>query len=298
MRMKEKFSCDEWNVGFVEEAPSEALDMKTDKLTVTWLKHDVRDSCFADPFIHKVSDERVELLAEQMFYKKPDARLSKLTVDRRTHTLIDIRPVLELPSHLSYPFIARAGGETFVMPENIASGKLSLYRFDGEAMVFDRVVADAPLADATIVDHHGKYYLFAGKKGSENSELYMWESTEPFGGYNPADGIPVKSGSKGSRMAGAFVRESGRLYRVAQDCEGGYGLGVMVYEVEEMSTGRYSEKFVKQFRPDDNYYDAGVHTLNFHHGVGVVDGYRFRFDPFAKLIRKWKGISKGFSTTH
>ena len=87
-------------------------------------------------------------------------------------------------------------------------------------------------------------------------------------------------------MAGAFWRQGDRLFRPAQDCSNGYGKGILIYEVTELSPQRYTEQLVYSLYPSDQYYNAGMHTLNFQHSIGVIDGYRIKFNPLMKLAKK------------
>ena len=87
-------------------------------------------------------------------------------------------------------------------------------------------------------------------------------------------------------MAGAFWQHKGRLFRPAQDCNGGYGRGILVYEITDLSANGYKEQLIEFFYPSDPYYNAGIHTLNCHQDIGVIDGYRVKINPLMKLARK------------
>ena len=283
MNLRSKLSLGEWNIGLV---PVHAGSI--DFSSVRWIKHRYRNSCFADPFIYRVGENTIELFVEQIFFWHKNARLAKLTVDRQSGLLLQCTPILQLDTHLSYPFIIRRNGKIYVMPENVASGRLDLYEYDerSEKLRYLHPVIHMPLADATIVEWNNSYYLFATKKGTDNSDLYIWVSEEIFTGYRPICGKPVKSDLTGSRMAGAFWRHKGRLFRPAQDCNGGFGKGILVYEITDLSVHGYKEQLIECFYPSDPYYNAGIHTLNYHQDIGVIDGYRVRVNPLMKLARK------------
>ena len=284
--IKTKISYGKWNVGFID-SPFGILRQHSP--AICWLKHNYSHCGFADPFVYQVNDTVIELFVEQINYYKKNARLARLLVDRKTKILLDVKPILELSSHLSYPFIVRKENAVYVLPENVASGKWNLYRYDlkEDHLDFVKTVCNLPLADATIVEENEKFYLFATKRGSDNSDLYLWQSENMFDGYQPADGVLLKSDYLGSRMAGAFFKWQGRLYRPAQDCKSGYGKGLIIYEVVNLDLKNYQEIEVARFYPHDNYCPDGLHTLNSYAGVTVVDGYKLHYNPIARLIKKY-----------
>lgn len=284
--IKQKLSLGQWNVGLFEfqeghESPLPTTDIK-------WIQHNYHNSCFADPFIYRVNENTVELFVEQIFFWHRNAQLAKLIVDRQSGLLLQCTPLLQLDTHLSYPFIIQQDNRTYVMPENVASGQLNLYEYDHQSdkLHYIQPIINIPLADATIIEHNNLYYLFATKKGTDNSDLYIWVSDNIFSNYQLLSDKPFKSNLKGSRMAGAFWRQGDRLFRPAQDCSNGYGKGILIYEVTELSPQRYTEQLVYSLYSSDQYYNAGMHTLNFQHGIGVIDGYRIKFNPLMKLAKK------------
>ncbi len=80
----------------------------------------------ADPFGHW-RDGRLHVFLETYDYRVRVGRLEVLTYDA-DFTLLEQRPVLSEPWHLSYPFVFEAEGETWMLPEANKSGGLTLYR--------------------------------------------------------------------------------------------------------------------------------------------------------------------------
>ena len=286
MNVKEKISYGEWNIGFID-SPSSIIQQKMP--SICWLKHDYKYCGFADPFIYRVSNSIIELFVEQINYYRKNARLVRLLVDKKTKTLLDVKSILELPSHLSYPFIVRKEKNVYVLPENVASGKWKLYRYceDDESLQYEKTISDLPLADATILKANSGFYLFATKRGADNCDLYLWRAENVFDDYKPVDGVLLKSDYSGSRMAGECFEWQGKLYRPAQDCKSGYGKGLILYEVVNLDLVNYKEVEVARFYPNDKYYPDGLHTLNSYAGVTVVDGYKLHYNPIVRLIKKF-----------
>lgn len=285
MNLLKYFSYGIWNIGFIIESDT----IITGKpLQIEWMKHNYKISGFADPFILQITENTIELFAEQITYYKRNARLVKLIVDKTSKELIELKPILELNTHLSYPFIIKKDDCIYVLPENIMSGRLDLYIYDKtkEILNYKKTVINMPLADATIVEKNGIYYLFASKKGSDNSELFLWSSQDLFDNYQPNNGVLLKSDLTGSRMAGGFFHQNDTLYRFAQDCKGGYGKGILIYRVDILELEKYKETEIRKITPSNKLYSDGIHTLNFLNEIAVTDGYYLKYNPLIKLIKK------------
>eukprot|EP00955_Chlamydomonas_euryale_P101836 365377-Chlamydomonas_euryale.AAC.11 len=81
-------------------------------------------------------------------------------------TFLHLAVVLDEPWHLSYPFVFEDGGTMYMVPEGSNSGKLYLYRADvwPTQWVRHQVLVDAPLIDASLLRHDGRWYLFASNR--------------------------------------------------------------------------------------------------------------------------------------
>ena len=251
------------------------------------LKHRYKDLMFADPFILEVKGDRIEILAEELKYLFPAASLVKLTVSLKTFELLERKVILRNGSHFSFPNIIRKEDMVYILPENIASGSLNLYRYDvsRDCCVFDKKLLNIPASDPDIVYWNGSFWLFACKKGTDQQDLYLWKSEDIFGKYQPLDGILIKSNRRGSRMAGNFFEFNGKLYRPAQDCEGSYGAGIILQEVIALSENNYVEKEVAELYPVHVGYKDGIHTINFRSGWCVIDGLNKKSDSLRAVIR-------------
>lgn len=142
------------------------------------------------------------------------------------------------------------------------------------------------VTDATILPYNGAFYLFATSRNAYNKDLYMWTSNNRLYGYDLSP-ILIKSNLFGSRMAGDFMYVNNTVYRPAQDCLQGYGKGIILYKVEDISDKSYNETKVISLYPDSSsYYSDGLHTINFYKSICVIDGYKNHYIPFQKIYRK------------
>jgi len=85
-----------------------------------------------------------------------------LTLDRALN-LLDYRPCLREPWHLSYPYLVEDEGEVFVLPEAYKSGRLRLYRtrrFPVEWEPAALITLDSPAIDPTVVRHGNLWWMF------------------------------------------------------------------------------------------------------------------------------------------
>ena len=79
-------------------------------------------------------------------------------------------------------------------------------------------------------------------------------------------------------MGGGIIDHDGRRFRLGQDFSRGYGDGLVVFEIEDLTPHSYSERIVGRIRFADR---RGPHTLNVRGGRMVFDWYRDRISLLA-----------------
>lgn len=157
----------------------------------------------------------------------------------------DIGIVLEEPWHLSYPQIFEVDGRTYMIPESGQSGAVSLY----ESMDFPRgwvkrgdlIVGNCNYVDASLVREGNDFYLVVTPaEAPQRPELWMAESLMgPWTKHPQSEAVSPSLALR--RNGGAFLREDGGLFRIAQDCEGGYGRRLFRVPVLRLDSGSYAE---------------------------------------------------------
>lgn len=191
------------------------------------------------------------------------------------------RTVLEQPFHLSYPFLLRHAGEIYMMPEMGAAGRVQLFRADPfpDRWVPDRVLLDdCCAADATVVRHGGRWWLFAttyGDGGSTWDQLRLFHAPDLFGPWQPHTLNPVLVDAGAARPAGAMWIEDGTLMRVAQDCREGYGRALAICRVDRIDSNHFEQTVIERLGPFGKRAD-GTHTYFRAEGLEVVD---LRYPP-------------------
>ena len=185
--------------------------------------------------------------------------------------------VLEQPYHLSYPQVFAHGGDILMLPETASVRRLELYRATDFPRGWERaavMLEDLRIADATLLQHEGRWWLFASVAehgGSSWDEVFAWHGPSPFGPWTAHAGNPLVSDARAGRPAGRFVRRGGRLYRPAQDSEAGYGAGLAWCEVLELTPETYRELAVARWRGEHFGPFTGVHTFSEAGGFEAID---------------------------
>lgn len=286
-----KFSCFHYNIGFF---PFSENILRTQP-DVHWLKHPYKDRFFADPFILNTDNQKIEVLVEEFLYSEWKGRISLLTIDRNTLKLISNKVLLDLTTHLSFPFVFRENGNIYVAPENSQSGRFSIYFYENQELKFLKTLLNQPLVDSIIYKKDDKFLVLGSiQNGRENGELYMWSSDSLLGDYEPIEGTLIKRGFDSSRRSGDLFEIDGELYSSSQYCCKSYGEYLNINKVIDIAVNCFKEEKVNSIY-SQSPYDLGLHTLNIYCDIAVVDGLTELLSPFTKtraMIRKKINIPK------
>lgn len=273
-----------WNLAFIEESLDEIIKAKT--LKVHYMKGNNRKQWFADPFILDISKETIVCLVEELSYKTMKGRIAKLIIDRKNYRLKSAKILLDLPTHLSFPFIFRHNGIVYIIPENSASGGSTIYTYNqsNDSLVPHNLVANRPFTDATIFSYGESCYLITTQKPTPNGnilDIYEFDTDSFTVGEAPIQSIVFDNDR--ARNAGEIFKANGERFRPAQDCNGGYGKGIILQQLKKTSEGFAFEDYCS-FYPDSWIYHMGYHTFNSYKGITVVDAHGYRFPIIGRLV--------------
>ena len=255
-----------WQIGILRNPLEDVVNGV--ELEYDWIESPYRDGWMADPFVLSVSEEEVELLVEDLRYRDGKGRISKVTVDRRTHEITNRKVLLE-GGHYSFPAILRKDGKIYVYPEQSQQGKLDLFEYDPETeeCKFVGILSEEPLTDAVIYEG----MLFSTKLPVPNGRfLYCSEfdgvALKHVALKNQESAANQEFGFEEciARNAGDFFECEGHVYRPAQECNRWYGNALSIQRFED---GKFTE--IRRI--------PGLHTLNSYQGVTVVDRKIFPF---------------------
>ena len=266
-------TVDSWNVGLVK-APIQSFIEPDFKPDIRWLPYKRKKMFIADPFIEK-SGEETDLLVEEFDYDLNRGYIVRVRAHQDGQ--LTISPVLDNKRHLSYPYVLRHGGRTYVIPESSAAREIVLYRVDEPDRRLTKVctlVANFAAVDASIVEHEGRWWMFAtDAEGPTDSNLHIWHAAELEGPWYAHEVNPVKLDVRSSRPGGTPFHHNGVLYRPAQNCSVTYGGSATLNRVLRLTPTEFHEEPVRELSHDKNgVYRFGFHTLAAGDGVTVVDG--------------------------
>ena len=260
-----KLTEERWNVGFVQNSVNDVINGCT--IDVKWIKHKLKDSWFADPFVLNVTENEIILLVEEFYKPINRGRISKLTIDKKTNELLRCDVILELPTHLSFPVIIRkdeglkdfikdidlqtdssAEPYIYLLPENGESGHLNIYKFFIDS---NRIVRLQSVLDK----------------------------------FDFLKDIPFKENI--ARMSGSFFKYRDKLIRPTQECNTQYGHAVTLQETDITN---FSFKEIRRLYSVHPTLNIGSHTFNSYKGVIVTDALGFDRMWIRKILKFFKII--------
>jgi hypothetical protein len=232
------------------------------------------DVYFADPFVFEDAG-RSWLFAEAYPYSTGKGFIvcAEVTADGQAGAF---RTAIEQPRHLSYPFVFRADGDIWMMPESVAEGGIELHRataFPDQWAFERRLFADKRVVDPTLFEHDGLLWLFAGEGWDE---LFAWHAPGLDGPWVPHACNPIKSDCRSARPGGRPIRVGDRLLRPAQRCERRYGESLVWLEIEKLTPDAFAEKEVAAWRAGGL---CGPHNADL---AGPVQAIDYRLEPISR----------------
>ncbi|MFC4597451.1 hypothetical protein [Cohnella hongkongensis] len=256
------FVAERWNVG-IADRPIHSFLEKPNLSRTEWLPK--RSRYAADPFGIRMNGA-VRILYEEFDYSTGKGVLR--TADYAEGFRADGGTTdLELPVHLSYPYLFTHEDRIYCIPESNEASRATLYRADEYPRRWAKVrdiLENFRAVDSTVIRHEGRWWLFCtdGEKGPD-SHLHIWYASEPEGEWKAHPLNPVKTDIRSSRPAGTPFYWKGRLYRPAQDCSETYGGAVTLNRIVALTTEDFEEAVEARLTPDPNGpYPAGWHTLS------------------------------------
>jgi len=230
---------------------------------------------WADPF--PVADaDGYWIFFEEAPFRTQRGRLCVMRMDRSGRCETPVR-VMDEDSHLSYPFVFRAGNQTYLVPETSATRSVRLFRakrFPFEWEQEETLLQDVRAYDPTLAEIDGRWWMFvnlAPEGGSSWDELHLYSADRPQGPWQAHPRNPVVSDVRSARPAGHLFEHGGRRYRPAQDCSLGYGSGLVIQRIDRINPREYAEVEASRIRPDWNRRVVGVHTLNRAGDLTIMD---------------------------
>ncbi len=284
------FRHDHWHVGVVD-APIEAFLEPDARFGVRWLPLPGFGRYYADPF-GRTGPHGTDLLFEEFDFRTNRGAVVWSREDG-DGTFSRPEPVIELPHHVSYPFLFERQGTVYCIPETAHAREVALYRAVEFPRRWTKVVTllnGVAGVDSTILEHDGRLWLLCTDlDDGPFSKLRIWYAEDLLGPWRAHPANPVKRDIRTARPAGTPFRVRGRLYRPAQDSSRTYGGSLALNEIVCLTPSEFREETVARVGPfRDGPHAHGIHTLSSLGDRTLVDGKRFAFNPRA-MVRNLAG---------
>ncbi len=248
----------------------------------------------ADPFVVK-DGCNTYAFCEVMDTKKSRGLIGCVELDEDNRS--EMRVIMDLGCHASYPNVFKYDGSWFMIPETSARRTIELYRAVEFPYIWDRgtpILNNINAVDTTIFIENGIIYVFIyepnGNKnrlsiGVLNLEQNMIEDIKLVKEYDAKIGRP----------AGGIINKDGQLFRPTQYGVNYYGERIDLYKITDFPS-LYNE--IKSSVIDESicsvrplgYKYKGIHTYNLVDGIEIIDK---QFRVF-KLLRPIKLLFKRF----
>jgi hypothetical protein len=239
-----------------------------------------RGHLYADPCLVEHRG-RAYCFFEDLDHERHVGRIScaAITADGRFE---EVRPALELPYHLSYPFVFEDHGDVFMVPESRKNEAVDLFRAVEFPVRWEKVrtLLKGPGLDTTVLHHGGRYWFFVAVREPEEAgeQLLLFHADSLAGELSFHPRNPISTDVRACRSGGAVFSDCGRLLRPSQDGSVTYGHQLNFHEIVALTPDEYREEMVVTVPPPGGM--DGIHTYNRCGAIEVIDGKRF--EPVAR----------------
>ena len=193
-----------------------------------------------------------------------------------------MRTLISGSGHMSYPATVTIAGIEVIIPEIASWSSPRIYSTAGEQTGSLRIAGETRISDPTLFERDERIYLFGNERALGSNVLNLWSAPSLHDTFELHPASPIRISPEGSRMGGNLIERSGRLFRLGQDFSGGYGDGLIIFEINALNQKAYAETKVGEIRFADR---KGPHTLNVRGDEVVFDWYRDRLSPLAGIRR-------------
>lgn len=279
--MKLKLERDIWNLFCIDRPLSDILTapiLEAEGKTAAPYTHKIINitpklsfyTFMADPFCFQ-KDGKIYVFTEFFDYRTRRGIIECLTFDT-DFTLLERRPVLSEPWHLSYPYVFEDNGEIYILPESSKRGTCFLYRAISFPNNWVRIARldlsnDIP-TDATPVRYQNMWWLFYLQASSQNQyALHAAYSRTLFGPWTCYHKNPILTGASCARPGGTPLLLEDTVILPVQDCSQTYGGSIhpLVFDTltpDQIICRAYTKNLLGEHTPQGlPPFTRGTHTL-------------------------------------
>ncbi|TPK72245.1 formyl transferase [Mesorhizobium sp. B2-4-17] len=270
------YNAPHWKVGWRQTDGRDLFDLRAHPASGWRVLPDDGSRFYADPF-PILYQGQVTLFVEDYIHRLGKAIISAVPFGP-AGPIGRPEPVLDLPYHLSYPFVFERDGEVWMVPESCANRTVDLYRataFPGGWVKEATLLSDIVASDATLVEHGGRWWLFATVRdggGAFSDALHLWSAPDFRGPWTPHPKNPVLVDIASARPAGRMVERNGQLLRPVQDCRRSYGAALGIARIAHLDVNGMEQVVETILTPGALWNGRKLHTLNEAGGLEFIDG--------------------------
>tara|TARA_R110000787_G_scaffold184181_5_gene296055 strand:+ start:980 stop:1978 length:999 start_codon:yes stop_codon:yes gene_type:complete len=190
--------------------------------------------------------------------------------------------ILQEKFHQSFPYVFEQDNEVYMLPESYQSNEVRLYKAVGfpNNWTLDAILHDGnEFADTIFLEKESVFYWFT--TNLETDELLLFYSNGFKEKWIEHPKSPISKSIHNNRNAGAILLENNKIYRVAQDGSKGYGSGINLYEINNLTKDSFKEVKIKAplfFKTEGKFKDA-IHHLSIireeNFDIIAIDGANF-----------------------
>lgn len=234
-----------------------------------------KNEFWADPFLIE-ENGRLYVFFENYPYKEKKGNISCGII--RNNQVSEVREVLNLPYHLSYPNIFHLDNEIYMIPETGGNRRMEIYKskvFPDTWELFSTAFEGERITDVNYFeDENNDKWLFINKGEVDVcNELYIYKIDNlKLLNIIPHKLNPVIIDSRFARNAGPIYIENGKIIRPSQiNIKGRYGYGINLNEILTLTLDDYVEKLIVKVEPkfDDNI--IGTHHVHQYKDQFIFD---------------------------
>jgi hypothetical protein len=226
-----------------------------------------KDKFYADPFLFKHEGVNY-VFFEDYDYKKG---VVSYAVIGENGAISKPKLALELPIHLSFPYVFKEDDTIYMIPETYRYRSISLYRsilFPNQWEHQRVLVQGEYFSDPILFKHNGYYWLFAAVQ-RDRLRIYFAKSLDSK--FFPH---PINSHNIRGRNAGPLFFSNGKWIRPTMDCSIRYGRSIILKEMVVLTPQVFLEREIAYIEPDWAPSLDGTHSYCQNEDFVVYDGER------------------------
>lgn len=269
------YNAPHWRVGWRHVEGPDVVDLRAHPSTGWRDLLDDRTRFYADPF--PIEHEGRKFVFVEDFVHALGYGVISVVEFGMNGPLGAPHPVLDIGTHLSYPFVFERDGEVFMIPETVATKSLDLYRavaFPGRWEKVATLLSGVEVSDATLFERDGRWWMLACVRdgGAYSDALHVWSAPDFRGPWQPHRRNPVLVDIASARPAGRVVLRDGALIRPFQDCRDGYGSALGLARITRLDDDAFEQRIETVLRPGPLWPGRRLHTLNRAGWLECIDG--------------------------